>query len=164
VIVNATVYGRDNQVVLDAIAQSKGAYRGIGNVDERMTDRDLEDLARGGFDGCRFTFLSRLGGMPDMSAFDRIVQRIAPLGWHVDLYLEASAIEAFAARLNKLPVNYVIDHMAVVKASDGLDQPGFKAPWRCWRATRSAGSRSPARSGSPRPARRSSMRCRSRAS
>jgi 2-pyrone-4,6-dicarboxylate lactonase len=127
VIVNATVYGRDNQVVLDAIAQSGGVYRGIGNVDDRTTDRELEDLARGGFDGCRFTFLSRLGGAPDMTAFDRIVQRIAPLGWHVDLYLEATAIEAFTPRLKALPVDYVIDHMAVVKAAEGLDQPGFKA-------------------------------------
>ena len=127
VIVNATVYGRDNRILLDAIAQSGGAYRGIGNVDDRMTDRELEDLARGGIDGCRFTFLSRLGGAPDVSAFDRIVQRIAPLGWHVDLYLEAAAIETFAPRLRKLLVAYVIDHMAVAKVADGIEQPGFKA-------------------------------------
>ena len=37
VIVNATPYGRDNTVILDAIAQSGGRYRGIANVDVRMT-------------------------------------------------------------------------------------------------------------------------------
>ena len=56
VIVNATPYGRDNRVMVDAIAASGGAYRGIGNIDERMTDRELETLADGGVDGCRFTF------------------------------------------------------------------------------------------------------------
>jgi predicted TIM-barrel fold metal-dependent hydrolase len=56
-----------------------------------------------------------------------MVQRVAPLGWHIDLYLEALAIDALMPRLNKLTVRYVIDHMAVVKAADGLDQPGFKA-------------------------------------
>jgi predicted TIM-barrel fold metal-dependent hydrolase len=126
VIVNATPYGRDNTVMLDAIAQSGGHYRGIGNVDERMTDRDLETLAAGGVDGCRFTFLSRLGGRPDMAAFDRIVTRIAPLGWHVDLYLEAANLDDIIPRLQALPVPYVIDHMGVIDASAGLEQPGFQ--------------------------------------
>lgn len=127
VIVNATPYGRDNRVMIDAIAQSGGRYRGIGNVDAAMTDRELEALAAGGLDGCRFTFLTRLGGRPDMSAFDRIVDRIAALGWHVDLYLEATALDEFLPRLRKLPVPYVIDHMGVVDASAGVDQPAFTA-------------------------------------
>jgi predicted TIM-barrel fold metal-dependent hydrolase len=126
VIVNATPYGRDNRVILDAIAQSGGRYRGIGNVDEQMTDRELEGLAASGLDGCRFTFLPRLGGRPDMAAFDRIVTRIAPLGWHVDLYLPASHLDELAPRLEALPVPYVIDHMGVVDASAGLEQPAFQ--------------------------------------
>ena len=126
VIVNATTYGRDNRVILDAIAQSNGRYRGIGNVDERMTDRELEALAAGGLDGCRFTFISRLGGRPDMDAFGRLVLRIAPLGWHVDLYLEAALLDELVPRLEALPVPYVIDHMGLVDASAGLEQPGFK--------------------------------------
>jgi len=113
VIVNATPYGRDNTVILDAIAQSGGRYRGIGNVDDRMTDRELERLASSGIDGCRFTFLSRLGGRPDMAVFDRIVARIAPLGWHVDLYVEAALLDDLAPRLESLPMPYVIDHMGV---------------------------------------------------
>jgi predicted TIM-barrel fold metal-dependent hydrolase len=126
VIVNATPYGRDNTVILDAIAQSGGRYRGIGNVDERMTDRELEMLASSGVDGCRFTFLSRLGGRPDMAAFDRIVARIAPLGWHVDLYVEAALLDELAPRLEALPIPYVIDHMGVVDASAGVEQPAFQ--------------------------------------
>ena len=139
VIVNATPYGRDNTVILDAIAQSGGRYRGIGNVDERTTDRELEAFAAGGLEGCRFTFLSRLGGRPDMAAFDRIVGRIAVFGWHVDLYLEAALLDEFAPRLAALPVPYVIDHMGVVDASAGLDEPAFqkllsllKRDEKCW--------------------------------
>jgi len=126
VIVNATPYGRDNTVMLDAIAQSGGRYRGIANVDEQLGDRELELLDTGGVDGCRFTFLSRLGGRPDMAAFDRIVARIAPFGWHVDLYLPAAGLDEFAPRLETLPVPYVIDHMGVVDASAGLEQPAFR--------------------------------------
>jgi 2-pyrone-4,6-dicarboxylate lactonase len=154
VIVNATPYGRDNRVILDAIAQSRGRYRGIGNIDERMTDRELELLAAGGLDGCRFTFLSRLGGRPDMTVFDGIVARIAPLGWHVDLYLEAAQLDELAPRLESLPVPYVIDHMGVVDASAGLEQPAFQKllslctrDEKCW--VKITGPERISRTGSP---------------
>lgn len=127
VVVNATVYGFDNTIASDAIAQSGGRYRGMAIVNEAMTDRQLEDLARAGFDGCRFTFITRLGGAPDMGALERVARRVAPLGWHVDLYLEAKAIAAFSGTLRSLPVNYVLDHMGVVDAAEGLEQPAFRA-------------------------------------
>ena len=139
VIVNATPYGRDNTVVIDAIAQSSGRYRGIANVDDRTTDGELESLSAGGLAGCRFTFLTRLGGRPDMDAFDRIVARIAPLGWHVDLYLDAADLDELASRLHVLPLPYVIDHMGIVDAAQGLEQAGFqkllalfKGDEKCW--------------------------------
>lgn len=127
VLVNATPHGLDNRVVTDAIAASGGRYKGVGNVDETLSDRVLADLAEAGVTGCRFTFLPRLGRMPDLPAFDRIVARVAPLGWHVDLYLPASLIPDFRPRLLALPVPYVIDHMGVVDAGFGIDQPDFVA-------------------------------------
>jgi predicted TIM-barrel fold metal-dependent hydrolase len=127
VVVNATVHGRDNRPVTDAIAQSAGAYKGIANVDDKHTDKELEDLAAAGVMGCRFTFLARLGGVPDMTAFDRIVDRIKGLGWHVDLYLEAKALGIFAPALAKLPLPYVLDHMGVISVADGIEDPAFLA-------------------------------------
>lgn len=139
VIVNATPHGRDNRVVTDPIAQSGGRYKGIANVEESFGERELAELAAAGIMGCRFTFLPRLGQMPDLAAFDRIVARIAPLGWHVDLYLPANLIADLVSRLAKLPVPYVLDHMGVVDASLGLDQPGFvalldlvRSDEKCW--------------------------------
>ena len=127
VIVNPTVHGFDNRPVTDAIAQSNGNYRGLANVNDKMTDRELEDLARAGIKGCRFIFIARLKAKPDMTAFDRIMQRIKPLGWHVDLYLRASDLGEWQPRLRALPVDYVLDHMGLVNAAEGLDQPAFKA-------------------------------------
>ena len=119
VIVNATPHGRDNRVVTDAIAQSGGRYKGVANVDESFSDRDLQHLAEAGITGCRFTFLPRLGKLPDMSSFDRIVERIAALDWHVDLYLPATLLSDFRPRLTALPVPYVLDHMGVVDVGQG---------------------------------------------
>ena len=62
-----------------------------------------------------------------MAAFDRLMARIAPLGWHVDLYLDARDLAELAPRLEKLPLPYVIDHMGLVDASAGLRQLGFRS-------------------------------------
>ncbi|WP_084540156.1 amidohydrolase family protein [Azorhizobium doebereinerae] len=127
VIVNATVHGRDNRVITDAIAQSNGAYKGIANVDETITDKELLALTEGGIKGCRFTFLGRLGGRPDMAKFNAVVDKIKGYGWHVDLYLEPEIIAEFVPILRQLPVPYVIDHMGTVKAAGGLEQKPFTA-------------------------------------
>jgi len=139
VIVNATPHGRDNRVVTDAIAQSGGRYRGIANIDEGFSDSDLAALAAAGITGCRFTFIARLGGQPDMDSFLRIARRIARFNWHVDLYLPAADLDPFLPVLAELPVSYVIDHMGVPDAAAGLGQAGFQSLLRlyerdpkCW--------------------------------
>lgn len=139
VIVNATCHGLDNRVVTDAIAQSQGAYRGVANVDDTFTDRQLDTLNEQGIRGCRFTFVRRLGAAPDLDAFQRLVQRIKPLGWHVDLYFEAQDVPEFVPILRALPLPYVIDHMGGVRAGPAHDARAFAAlvellrtDERCW--------------------------------
>jgi len=99
VIVNATIHGTDNRVVTDAIAQSHGRYRGIGNIADSITDAELAALNKGGIRGCRFAFLKRLGGVKDMAAFQRLTHRAAEIGWHIDIYLEPGTVPDFAPLL-----------------------------------------------------------------
>jgi 2-pyrone-4,6-dicarboxylate lactonase len=127
VIVNATVHGFDNRVVTDAIAQSGGRYKGVANVSNAMSDADLAALGKAGICACRFAFLKRLGGVGDMNVFRTLVDRVAALGWHVDIYLEAGTIREFVPILKALPATYVIDHMGTISAAKGLDDPEFKA-------------------------------------
>jgi predicted TIM-barrel fold metal-dependent hydrolase len=127
VIVNATLHGLDNRVVTDAIAKSGGKYRGIANISGAMSDADLLALDKAGICGCRFAFLKRLGGVGDMGAFKRLVERAAAIGWHVDVYLEPGTIREFSPILKALPTTYVIDHMGTISAAKGLDDPEFKA-------------------------------------
>jgi 2-pyrone-4,6-dicarboxylate lactonase len=127
VIVNATVHGTDNRVVTDAIAQSGGANKGIANVNDEMSDKELEGLDKGGIRGCRFAFLKRLGGVGDIGKFNRIVHRVAELGWHVDVYFEPGTVGEFAPILKALPTSYVIDHMGTTLAAKGLEDAGFMA-------------------------------------
>jgi 2-pyrone-4,6-dicarboxylate lactonase len=127
VLVNASCHGVDNTVIVDAIAQSGGKYRGIANADDTFTERDFAKLHDQGFRGVRFNFVKHLGGMPDMDEFHRILKRIQPLGWHIDLHFDAGDLVEFDDFLHKLPVPFIIDHMGRVPTKAGLDQPPFKA-------------------------------------
>lgn len=125
---NATCHGRDNRVVTDAIAASFGRYRGVANIDASVTDDDLADLNDKGIRGCRFTFVRRLGAAPDPANLQRLAARIAPLGWHMDLYFEAPDVPDAVPMLRALPVRYVIDHMGGVRAGGTHDARLFAAP------------------------------------
>jgi 2-pyrone-4,6-dicarboxylate lactonase len=139
VLVNASCHGTDNRVVLDAIAQSGGRYRGVANADDSFTERDLEALHVGGCRGVRFNFVKHLGGMPDMGEFQRVVARIRALGWHVDLHFDAGDLVEHAQLLERLPVPFLIDHMGRVPTQAGLEQEPFRrllelarTNQRCW--------------------------------
>jgi 2-pyrone-4,6-dicarboxylate lactonase len=127
VIVQASCHGSDNTAMLDAIAASGGAYRGIAILDGSEPDAELARLDAGGIRGVRFNFVRHLGGAPDLEIFDSVIRRIEPLGWHVVLHLDAEDIEEHAPRIGRLRVPFVIDHMGRVKARGGLDQAPFRA-------------------------------------
>ena len=126
VLVNASCHGTDNKVILDAIAQSDGKYRGVANVDDSISDVELEGLHEGGIRGIRFNFVQHLGGTPNMAEFHKLVNRIRPLGWHVVLHFDAADLLDFEEMLKGLPVPFIIDHMGRVPTKDGLDQRPFK--------------------------------------
>ncbi|HET9044887.1 MAG TPA: amidohydrolase family protein, partial [Burkholderiales bacterium] len=126
VIVQATPHGTDNAAMLDAIAASGGAYRGVALVARDISDPGLEALHAGGVRAARFNFVKHLGGAPDPAYFERTVQRVKALGWHVELHFDAQDIATHADLLKRMPVPYVIDHMGRVKSEGGLDQPALR--------------------------------------
>jgi predicted TIM-barrel fold metal-dependent hydrolase len=111
---------------VDAIAQSGGRYRGVANADDSFTDRMFEDLHTAGFRGVRFNFVKHLGGVPDMDEFQRVIARIKPLGWHVDLHFDAVDLVGYDDLLRRLPVPFIIDHMGRVPTRAGLAQAPFQ--------------------------------------
>jgi predicted TIM-barrel fold metal-dependent hydrolase len=138
VLVQASCHGTDNAAMVDALRRSGGRYAGVAMVDESFTADDLGALHDAGVRGTRFNFVAHLGGAPDLDRFDRIVTRVAPLGWHVVLHFDAADLPTHAGLLDRMPCPYVIDHMARVDATAGLDQAPFQAllrllaDERCW--------------------------------
>ena len=127
VIVQASCHGPDNRATLDAIGASDGRYKGIAIVNETFDDRRFRALHDGGIRGVRFNFVQHLGGRPDPKLFERTVARLKDLGWHLVLHLDAKDIAEFSPMIRALPVPFIVDHMGRVKASDGLNQPAFRA-------------------------------------
>jgi len=127
VIVQATPHGTDNSAMLDAIASSGGAYRGVALVAPEISDRALEALHGGGVRAARFNFVKHLGGAPDPAHFDRTVQRVRTLGWHVELHFDAQDIETHGELLRRMPVPYVIDHMGRVSSAGRPDEPPLRS-------------------------------------
>ena len=126
VLVQASCHGTDNAALLDALARGQGRYAGVAMVDESFGPGDLRRLHDAGVRGARFNFVRHLGG-GDFEAFERTAERIAPLGWHMVVHLDAKDLPDTAAMLRRLPCPFVIDHMARVRAADGVGQAPFQA-------------------------------------
>ena len=126
VIVQTTVYKSDNRAMLDAIAHSGGAYRGVALVDEGFDDAEYRALHEGGVRGVRFGFVKHLGGVPDLGFLRRTADRLKEMGWHLVLHLDAGDIPDFEDLLRSFTLPVVIDHMGRVPVADGLDQAPFR--------------------------------------
>lgn len=122
IIVQATPHGTDNSAMLDAIAHSNGACRGVALLAEDISDAELESLHEGGVRAARFNFVQHLGGAPDPAYFQRTVARAKEIGWHVELHFDAQDLAEYRDMLSRLPVRFIIDHMGRVQSAGGLDQ------------------------------------------
>ncbi|MCA3417480.1 MAG: amidohydrolase family protein [Roseomonas sp.] len=126
VIVQTTVYKADNRAMLDGIARSNGRWRGVALIDESFDDAAFRALHEGGVRGVRFGFVKHLGGVPDLALVRRTAARIAPMGWHLVLHLDAGNIPDFLEFFGEFSLPVVVDHMGRVPVRDGLDQTPFR--------------------------------------
>ena len=56
-----------------------------------------------------------------------LARRVAPLGWHIQIYADGDKMLAIAPLLARLPVQVVIDHCGGVMAALGTRHPQFQA-------------------------------------
>ena len=126
VIVQTSVYKADNRAMLDGIARSAGRWRGVALIDETFDDAAFRALHEGGVRGVRFGFVKHLGGVPDLALVRRTAARIAPMGWHLVLHLDAGNIPDFLDFFGEFHLPVVVDHMGRVPVRDGLDQKPFR--------------------------------------
>ncbi len=120
-------YGLDNRALLDAIALGRGRFRGVALIAEDISDRELAALAAGGVVGARFNLLfahaTRLRGPTG----ERLLRRIAELGWFAQIYYRGHGLTEVLPLLKSSGVRVVIDHCGGVDVGAGLQQEDFQA-------------------------------------
>ncbi|HXD44489.1 MAG TPA: amidohydrolase family protein [Pseudolabrys sp.] len=127
VIVHTAAHGFDNRATAEALSAKGGSYRGVALVPTAISDTDLKALDATGFRGARFHYMRHLkqaASIEDVVAFGG---RLAAIGWHLQIHMEAELIAELSAALHRSAVPIVIDHMGRVDASLGLNHPHFTA-------------------------------------
>ena len=126
VIVTPRCYVTDNSVTVDAIRQLGIANaRGVAVLRPTVTDAELKSLDDGGIRGIRFTVGNPQHAVVSIDMIEPLAQRIAGLGWHVQLNMEAQQIVDNAALLRRLPTQIVFDHLGKLPPSTGVGHPAY---------------------------------------
>ncbi|UQX87425.1 amidohydrolase family protein [Jatrophihabitans telluris] len=125
VVVQATCHGADNTAMLDALVAADGRARGVATIRPSISQAELDDLHAAGVRGVRFNFVKRLVDPKPDAYYRSLVDRIAPLGWHVVVYFEAADLAERWGLFTSLPVDVVVDHMGRPDVSKPVDGPEF---------------------------------------
>lgn len=137
VVVQPSFYGLDNSCTIDAItAAGIERARGIAMVSASTSRETLRALNDAGIRGARFITIAKGGASLDQ--LRDVAELVAPLGWHLQLYIAADVWSEIASTVKSLPVEVVIDHMGQIQADKGQDDPNFITilklldTGRCW--------------------------------
>jgi predicted TIM-barrel fold metal-dependent hydrolase len=122
------MYGTDNSCMVAAMKSGRLQYRGVARIAENISDRELKALHEAGIRAARIGITKAELNVADTSQLAiRTAKRIKPFGWHLQFLLAIDSCPWAEELIAKLPVPCVIDHIALVRASDGIQGPGFKA-------------------------------------
>lgn len=127
VLVQPSVYGVENRILLEALWASGGRHRGVVVLAGNETAADLAGMNEVGVRGIRFNLVSPAGsGHADA---ERQLHALGPmlrdLDWHVQWYAPASALPQLAGWQKSTGLRFVLDHLAGI----GTRVPMAGAHW-----------------------------------
>jgi predicted TIM-barrel fold metal-dependent hydrolase len=137
VLVQPSVYGTDNTVMLEAMKTANGRLRGVAVVEEDISEMDLKALNDAGVRGVRVNIVDvkdRKPGTLPMTALKKMAQRIAPLGWHMELLMHADEFPDLDRQFGDFPVDMVLGHLGYMNIGNTPDDAGFQALLRLMKA------------------------------
>lgn len=128
VLVQPSVYGTDNTVMLQALQEAGPAFRGVAVVDWSIDDAEIAALHARGVRGVRVNVVDvREGkGTLPIVRLAELARRVAPFGWHVELLLHVDEFPDLERDLADFPVDVVFGHLGYMRAGSGAATPGFR--------------------------------------
>ena len=124
-LVQVSVHGTDNRLLVNALKSHPKRLRGIAVIDIKTSDLELEKLKLAGVVGVRI--LDIVGGGVGLTNLEATAARCAELGWHIQVGVKGENYPALVDRLLRLQVPFVMDHMGWCPASAGVQNPAFQA-------------------------------------
>jgi D-galactarolactone isomerase len=125
IVVQPSVYGKDNRCLLETMAAIGPSARGIAVVDETVTDAELDRLTKLGVCGIRFFMLA--GAPLPLEILETMASRVAPFGWTVNFQTDGRVLADHEAMLARLPTTVTIDHVGKFLEPVEPDHLGFRA-------------------------------------
>jgi len=129
VVVHPSTYGTDNSCTVDAVRRMGARARGVAVIDDGTSDKTIAVMHAAGVRGVRVN-LETYGAHDPIAAREAIrsaAARVAPLGWHVQVFTNLDVIDALHDEVMTLAVPLVVDHFGRADAAKGIAQPGFAA-------------------------------------
>ncbi|MEB7505498.1 amidohydrolase family protein [Arthrobacter koreensis] len=123
VLVQSAAHGRDHSVLVDALRRAPEIYRAVALIDPQTPAGTVKQLDAEGFCGARIHFAPHLGHSPSTDDVRAIVDRIAPLNWHLEVHVMDEGIYEFSDMADQLDLTMVVDHMGRVNPDPVADDP-----------------------------------------
>ncbi|ANN66287.1 amidohydrolase family protein [Bordetella bronchialis] len=110
VLVQPSVYGTDNSLLLETLRESAGRARGVLVVPDETTEAELLAWREQGARGVRFNAVSGSGN--GMAGYTRLAPRLRAAGWHAQFFVAPQALQGVheAIRAGDGP-DVVVDHL-----------------------------------------------------
>ncbi|HYC46597.1 MAG TPA: amidohydrolase family protein [Burkholderiales bacterium] len=139
VLVQPSVYGTDNTVLLGAMRElGRERCRGVAVVEDDISDAELERLHAAGVRGVRVNVVdvAEDKGVIPMKTLAPLARRVKRFGWHVEFLMHADEFADMDAQFADFPADIVLGHLGYMKTDKGLAQAGFQAMLRLMRSGR----------------------------
>ncbi len=129
VLVQPSIYGSDNRLLLDTLALDPNRLRGVAVARDDVSPEELARWHAAGVRGLRINLVDRhdAGGALPVAMLQALAQRIAPLGWHLELLAHVDAYPHELLVLQDLAVPVVFGHLGYLTIGRSVDDAGFQA-------------------------------------
>jgi len=118
-------YGNDNRCLLDALAASRGRFKGIAVVPLDTGRDELLRLKAAGAVGVAFN--PTVHGVAHYAAAGPLMRRLADLDMFVQVQVEHDQMVTMAPLMLDSGARLLVDHCGRPTPAAGLQQPGFQA-------------------------------------
>jgi predicted TIM-barrel fold metal-dependent hydrolase len=141
VLVQPSVYGSDNTLLLAALRASGGRHRGVAVLAADTTAAEFDTLHAAGVRGVRLNLMSPVGRLADpAAALQRLTPQLQRLGWHVQWYAPRSTLPMLVPLQAASGLVFVLDHLADQTADQTVDQTKDGPAWDALLALAGAGA------------------------